>query len=210
MGKGIAHCVKLARLIQRGCGCLKRGPPCPASCLLAQQQTVSKWQRKKKMTKTKEVKKMRKKKREEEESIEGEEKSPPNSPLLIDLTEDEEDITLVLSEPPELIDLTDDRLTPPPPQEPLSKRETHSLPTSTGKGGHHAPNVVHGVRLSSPVVLELSDSQTSGNTSSGCSVRSKRSVSVESTHRALGSPNCLPPTPGRENVHAILQRPDFP
>ena len=148
--------------------------------------------------------------REEEESIEGEEKSPPNSPLLIDLTEDEEDITLVLSEPPELIDLTDDRLTPPPPQKPLSKRETHSLPTSTGEGGHHAPNVVHGVRLSSPVVLELSDSQTSGSTSSGCSVRSKRSVSVESTHRALGSPNCLPPTPGRENVHAILQRPDFP
>ena len=147
---------------------------------------------------------------EEEESIEGEEKSPPNSPLLIDLTEDEEDITLVLSEPPELIDLTDDRLTPPPPQEPLSKRETHSLPTSTGEGGHHASNVVHGVRLSSPVVLELSDSQTSGSTSSGCSVRSKRSVSVESTHRALGSPNCLPPTPGRENVHAILQRPDFP
>jgi hypothetical protein len=146
----------------------------------------------------------------EEESIDGEEKSPPNSPLVIDLTEDEEDNTLVPSETPELIDLTDDQLTPPPPQEPLSKRETHSLPTSTGEGGHHAPNVVHGIRLSSPVVLELSDSQTSGSTSSGCSVRSKRSVSVESTHRALGSPNCLPPTPGRENVHSILQRPDFP
>ena len=143
---------------------------------------------------------------DEEDSIEVEDINSPSTPLLIDLTEDDEDDTLVSPVPPELIDLTDDQLTPPP-QEPLSKSESHSPPTAVHC---HTLNVVHGRRLSSPVVLELSDSQTSGSMSSGCSARRQRSVSVESTSRALGSPNCLPPTPGRENVHSILQRPDFP
>ena len=56
-----------------------------------------------------------------------------------------------------------------------------------------------------PVVVELSDSQSTGSTVG------RRSASVESgSHDPFGSPGCLPPTPGRENVTSILQRQDFP
>ena len=148
---------------------------------------------------------------EEEDDDKGEddEIDPHENSFLIDLTEDEEDDTLVSPEPPELIDLTCDQPTPPAPG-PTSHTGRKPFPPLTPSGGvHHTPNVVHGLRLSSPVVLELSDSQTSSSMS-GSSVHSRRSASVESTSRGLGSPNCLPPTPGRENVHSILQRPDFP
>ena len=56
-----------------------------------------------------------------------------------------------------------------------------------------------------PVVIELSDSQSTGSTVG------RRSASVESgSHDPFGSPGYLPPTPGRENVTSILQRQDFP
>ena len=128
---------------------------------------------------------------EDSEEEEEEESDLPSNHLFINLTEDEEDDTLVAAPELELIDLTHDTLTPPSP-EPLRHREI-------GSGLHSTP------RLSSPVE-ELSDSRTSGS----ISVHSQRSVSVESCSRSLGSPNCLPPTPGRENVHSILQRHDFP
>ena len=133
----------------------------------------------------------------------------PCDHLFIDLTQEDQDETLVA---PEMIDLTQDHLTPPPEpnitnrEEEEEEEEEESL--SSGVGIDHTQSVVHSSQLSLPVAL--SESQSSGSTSRS-TISSRRSASVESGGlEQYGSPNCLPPTPGRENVYSILQRPDFP
>ena len=146
-----------------------------------------------------------------EEKEEGEEvgTTSPCDHLFIDLTQEDQDETLVA---PEMIDLTQDHLTPPPEpnitnrEEEEEEEEEEAL--SGGVGIDCTQSVVHSSQLSLPVAL--SESQSSGSTSRS-TISSRRSASVESGGlEQYGSPNCLPPTPGRENVYSILQRPDFP
>ena len=126
----------------------------------------------------------------------------PSNHSFIDLTEDELDETLVASERAPMIDLTCDHLTPPPE---LDLTNKHSSSTADDHGVLPSNS-----RLSSPILL--SDSQSSSSvTNSVCTAHSRRSASVDSSGVELvGSPNCLPPTPGRENVHSILRRLEFP
>ena len=158
----------------------------------------------------------------------GEALSPINH-SFIDLTQDEESYEeqktdcLFVSTPPEMIDLTHDHHTPTPDpnddsckditltEETLSNSndiQSHACteipeqsPTTTCTKKEVSQNIV--TRLSSPI--ELSDSQGSGST-----VSSHPSVESGPGYDPFGSPNCLPPTPGRENIHSILQRSDFP
>ena len=150
-----------------------------------------------------------------------------DSHSVIDLTQDEatpeEQLTYYSDSPPQLIDLTHDHLTSTP--DPTNDKDatlTEETLYRTSETQYHTPEQMssrctaidtdilrHNImttRLSSPI--ELSDSQTT----SGSVVGSQGSASVESglSCDPFGSPNCLPPTPGRENIHSILQRPQFP
>ena len=128
---------------------------------------------------------------------------------IIDLTQDEQSSEQQADSSrdlPRIIDLTHDHQThhchDTDKRSPTVAWNTLCTATST----HSLHNTQ---RKTPPVVVDLVDSQD--NRSAGESATRQRSTSVESSgHDSFGSPNCLPPTPGRENIHSILQRPDFP
>ena len=132
---------------------------------------------------------------------------------FIDLTQDEQTSDqsdcVAVSTPPQMVDLTHED------QQTSSELHCHTsdnkvpdiTPGRADTGTSIVPCTTEELASLGPLV-ELSDSQSSGSTVVG-SATGRRSASVES---GVGhsSPGYLPPTPGRENVGSILQRPDFP
>lgn len=150
-----------------------------------------------------------------------EEASPPHAsethssfPSFVDLTCDdqtseESDCVPVLEPSPEMIDLTYDCQVP-------SELHCNTLSRGHNKADNTlctgtCTNTVQKLNsLAPPTVVELSDSQGTGSTVGSRTGRRSASVESGSGQDPFGSPSCLPPTPGRENVCSILQRPDFP
>lgn len=134
-----------------------------------------------------------------------EESASHTTPVFIDLTQDEEDSDLntprpttsgTIQKPIDLSDVSTD----------------HSVDTGKDKLIH--PTALSAAAcppcLTEPaVVIELSDSHSTDSSSMGPSSQQSASLESGSGYDPLGSPSCLPPTPGRENVHSILQRKDF-
>lgn len=134
-----------------------------------------------------------------------EESASHTTPVFIDLTQDEEDSDLdtpkpttsgTIQKPIDLSDISTD----------------HSVDTGKDKLIHPTTASVAACPpcLTEPaVVIELSDSHSTSSSSMGPSSQQSASLESGSGYDPLGSPSCLPPTPGRENVHSILQRKDF-
>ena len=129
------------------------------------------------------------------------------TPVFIDLTQDEEDSD---SDTPQQtpngtvqkpIDLSDVHLNTDHSVDPGKDKLIHPNTASVAACPPCLPEPA--------VVIELSDSQSTGSSMGPPSSQQSASLESGSGCDLLGSPSCLPPTPGRENVHSILQRKDF-
>ena len=132
---------------------------------------------------------------------------------VIDLTQDEQtslqptDCLLIDSPPPPMIDLTREHV--PSDLYCEDGGRSHKVAVTTLSTGTNTEvrDTHQKSSASRPPVTDLSDSQRSAGSS-----QSQRSASLDSFSGPdpFGSPNCFPPTPGRENICSILQRPEFP